>query len=63
MSSSLSESPIFEYYLRKVMDKIEGPPFGSYLITSQHVHLWVNGLWVRGPWFVVCGLWSVVCSL
>ena len=33
MSSSLSESPIFEYYLRKVMDKIEGPPFGSYLIT------------------------------
>jgi hypothetical protein len=33
MSSSLSESPIFEYYLRKVMDKIEGSPFGSYLIT------------------------------
>ena len=33
MSSSLPESPIPEYYLRKVMDKIEGPPFGSYLIT------------------------------
>ena len=33
MSFSLSESPIPEYYLRKVTDKIGGPPFGTYLIT------------------------------
>lgn len=33
ISSSLPASPILEYYLRKVMDRIEGSPFGSYLIT------------------------------
>ena len=56
MSSSLSESPIFEYYLRKVMDKIEGSPFGSYLITRIRMTVTAskNALMLA----VLCILWA-----